>query len=74
MDNQRVFDLGQRLKTIYREKIGRDPDELIRVWDDGVWYYVLRNDDTQSVFPVRDLAENREEEIIKALRNFRPVE
>ncbi len=74
MDNQRIFDLGQRLKTIYRNKIGRDPDELIRVWDDGVWYYVLRNDDTQSVFPVRYLAENREEEISAALRNFKPVE
>ncbi len=74
MDNQRIFDLGQRLKTIYRNKIGRDPDELIRVWDDGVWYYVLRNDDTQSVFPVRYLAENREEQITEALRNFKPVE
>ncbi len=74
MDNQRLFDLGQRLKTIYRNRIGRDPDELIRVWDDGVWYYVLRNDDTQAVFPIRYLAENREPEIIDALRQFKPVE
>lgn len=73
MDNQRVFNLGLRLKEIYKNRVGGDPDELIRLWDDGVWYYVLRNDDTQTVFPIRYLAENRETEIVEALRQFRPV-
>jgi hypothetical protein len=74
MDNQRIFELGQRLKAIYRERLGGDPDELIRIWDDGVWYYVLRNDDTQAVFPIRYLAENREADVVDALRQFKPVD
>ncbi len=73
MDNKRIFDLGHRLKTIYQEKIGRDPAELVRIWDDGVWYYVVRNDDTQAVFPVRLLAESRDAEIADALRQFEPL-
>jgi hypothetical protein len=74
MDNQRVYELGQRLKAIYRERLDGDPDELIRIWDDGVWYYVLRNDDTQAVFPIRYLAENREADVVDALRQFKPVD
>ncbi|MDJ0854768.1 MAG: hypothetical protein QNI88_06125 [Desulfobacterales bacterium] len=74
MDNKRIYDLGHRLKTIYQDKIGGDPAELIRIWDDGVWYYVVRNDDTQAVFPVRFLAENREAEIVDALQQFKPMD
>ena len=74
MDNRRIFDLGARLKAIYKNRIGGDPDDLIRIWDDGVWYYVLRNDDTQTVFPIRYLAENREAEVVDALRQFKPLQ
>jgi hypothetical protein len=62
------------LKTIYHDRIGRDPAELVRIWDDGIWYYVIRNDDTQAVIPVRFLAENREAEIVEALRQFKPLD
>ena len=74
MDNKRIYDLGHKLKTIYQSKVGRDPAELVRIWDDGVWYYVVRNDDTQAVFPVRFLAENREAEIVDALQQFKPMD
>ena len=74
MDNQRIIEIGNRLKAIYKDQVGGNPDDLIRIWDDGVWYYVLRNDDTQSVFPIRYLAENREGEIAEALRQFKPVD
>jgi hypothetical protein len=74
MDNQRIIEIGNRLKAIYEDQVGGNPDDLIRIWDDGVWYYVLRNDDTQSVFPIRYLAENREAEIAEALRRFKPVD
>ena len=74
MDNQRIIELGNRLKAIYKDQVGGNPDDLIRIWDDGVWYYVLRNDDTQSIFPIRYLAENREAEIAEALRQFKPVD
>ena len=74
MDNQRIIEIGNRLKAIYKDQVGGNPDDLIRIWDDGVWYYVLRNDDTQSIFPIRYLAENREAEIAEALRQFKPVD
>ena len=74
MDNHRIVELGDKLKVIYKEQVGGDPNDLIRIWDDGVWYYVLRNDDTQSVFPIRYLAENREAEIAEALRQFKPID
>ncbi len=73
MVEQRIVELGNRLKAIYKDQVGGNPEDLIRIWDDGVWYYVLRNDDTQSIFPVRYLAENREAEIAEALRQFKPV-
>ena len=74
MDNQRMVELGNKLRAIYKDQVGGDPDDLIRIWDDGVWYYVLRNDDTQSVFPIRYLAEDREAEIAEALRDFKPLD
>ena len=53
--------------------MGGDPKDLIRIWDDGAWYYVVRNDDTQAAVPVRDLAENRRDRIAEALRRFEPI-
>lgn len=73
MDNKRIYQLGQRIKTLYRDEVGGNPQDLIRIWDDGAWYYVLRNDDTQAVLPIRDLAEDRKDSIVAALRRFQPV-
>ena len=73
MDNQRIYQLGQTIKQIYKDEVGGDPKDLIRVWDDGAWYYVVRNDDTQATVPVRDLAEDRRDRIAEALRRFQPI-
>ena len=73
MDTKRVFQLGQKIKRIYRDEVGGDPQDLIRIWDDGAWYYIVRNDDTQAVVPVRDLAEGRNEQVAEALRRFQPI-
>jgi hypothetical protein len=73
MDNKRIFQLGQRIKQIYQDELGGDPQDLIRIWDDGAWYYIVRNDDTQTAVPVRDLAEDRKDEIVEALRRFQPI-
>ena len=73
MDNKRIFQLGQRIKQIYQDELGGDPQDLIRLWDDGAWYYIVRNDDTQTAVPVRDLAEDRKDEIVEALRRFQPI-
>ena len=73
MDNQRIYQLGQKIKQLYQDEVGGNPKDLIRIWDDGAWYYVVRNDDTQAVVPIRDLAEDRRDHIVEALRKFRPI-
>ena len=73
MDNKRIYQLGQRIKQIYQDELGGDPQDLIRIWDDGAWYYIVRNDDTQTAVPIRDLAEDRKDEIVEALRRFQPI-
>jgi hypothetical protein len=73
MDNQRIYQLGQKIKQLYQDEVGGNPNDLIRIWDDGAWYYVVRNDDTQAVVPIRDLAEDRRDHIVEALRKFQPI-
>lgn len=73
MVQQRLFELGEKVRRIYREQVGGNPDELVRLWDDGGRYYVLRDDDTQTDFAIRDLAEERLDHIVAALRRFRPL-
>ena len=73
MDTKRIFQLGQKIKRIYRDEVGGDPQDLIRIWDDGAWYYIVRNDDTQAAVPIRDLAEGRNEQVAEALRRFQPL-
>jgi hypothetical protein len=73
MDNQRIYQLGQKIKQLYQDEVGGNPKDLIRIWDDGAWYYVMRNDDTQAVVPIRDVAEDRRDHIVEALRKFQPI-
>ena len=73
MDNQRIYQLGQKIKQLYHDEVGGNPKDLIRIWDDGAWYYVMRNDDTQAVVPIRDVAEDRRDHIVEALRKFQPI-
>ncbi len=73
MDNQRIYQLGQKIKQLYQDEVGGNPKDLIRIWDDGAWYYIVRNDDTQAVVPIRDLAEDRRDLIVEALRRFQPI-
>jgi len=73
MDNQRIYQLGQKIKQLYQDEVGGNPNDLIRIWDDGAWYYIMRNDDTQAVVPIRDLAEDRRDHIVEALRKFQPI-
>lgn len=73
MDNQHIYQLGQKIKQLYQDEVGGNPKDLIRIWDDGAWYYIVRNDDTQAVVPIRDLAEDRRGHIVEALRKFQPI-
>ena len=73
MDTKRIYQLGQKIRHIYQNELGGDPQDLVRIWDDGAWYYVVRNDDTQTAVPIRDVAEDRRDQIIEALGRFEPI-
>jgi hypothetical protein len=74
MDNKRVYQLGQKIRQLYQDEVGGNPNDLIRIWDDGVWYYVVRNDDTQALLQIRDVAEDRKDNLVAALRRFQPID
>lgn len=74
MDNKRVYQLGQKIRQLYQDEVGGNPNDLIRIWDDGVWYYVVRNDDTQALLQIRDVAEDRKDNLVAALRQFQPID
>jgi len=74
MDNKRVYQLGEKIKQLYKDEVGGNPKDLIRIWDDGAWYYVVRNDDTQAVLQIRDVAEDRKERLVASLRRFQPID
>ncbi len=74
MDTKRVYQLGQKIRQLYQDEVGGNPNDLIRIWDDGVWYYVVRNDDTQALLQIRDVAEDRKDNLVAALRRFQPID
>jgi hypothetical protein len=73
MVRERIYALGEVVRRLYRDQVGGNPEDLVRVWDDGFRYYVLRNDDALTDFAVQDLAEDRRDRIVAALRRFRPL-
>jgi hypothetical protein len=73
MVRERIYALGEVVRGLYRDQVGGNPEDLVRVWDDGCRYYVLRNDDALTDFAVQDLAEDRRDRIVAALRRFRPL-
>lgn len=73
MVRERIYALGEVVRRLYRDRVGGNPEDLVRVWDDGSRYYVLRNDDALTDFAVQDLAEDRWDRIVAALRRFRPL-
>ena len=32
MDNQRIYQLGQKIKQLYQDEVGGNPKDLIRIW------------------------------------------
>jgi hypothetical protein len=74
MDTKRVYQLGQKIRQLYQDEVGGNPNDLIRIWDDGVWYYVVRNDDTRALLQIRDVAEDRKDNLVAALRRFQPID
>lgn len=74
MPKSTLIEMGNQIKRVYTDRLGGDPEELIRIWDEGEFMFVLKNDDTQAVIAVGDLIHGREENIARALETFQPVD
>ncbi len=69
-----LTEMGNLIRRIYQERVGGDPNDLIRVWDEGELIFVSKNDDTQTVIAVGDVIHGREESIARALSSFQTVD
>ncbi len=65
-----VKEIGELIKKVYKEKIGGQPDDLVRVYQKNDRYYVIRNDDTQTAILRQDIVSKNEDNIAKALKKF----
>lgn len=72
MNNKRIYQPGRKIKPIYQDE-GGDLQDPTRIGDDGTWHDAVRNGETQTVVPIRDLAEDRQDQIAEALRRFVPI-
>ncbi len=65
-----ITEIGNLIKKVYKERVGGDPADLVRVYDKAGYYWVVRNDDTEARIAGL-LVENRlEDKIAEALGNF----
>lgn len=74
MPKSKLIEFGNLIKRIYQERLEGNPEDLVRVWDEGEFFFVLRNDDTQAIISISDLLHGREDNIARALGEFQTVE
>lgn len=74
MPKSTLIEFGNLIKRLYKERLEGDPEDLVRVWDEGEFFFVLRNDDTQTIIPISDLLHGREDNITRALSEFQSVD
>ena len=67
-------DVGKLVKKVYQEKVGGNPDDLVRIYEKQDNYWVVRNDDTETAIKKEDITNQREEKIAGALRNFKLID
>ena len=63
-------EIGELIKNVYKEKVGGNPDDLVRVYQKAKHFYVIRNDDTQTAILTEDIDSKNEDKIAEALNNF----
>ena len=55
---------------MYQEKVQGNPIDLVRVYQEGSHFYVIRNDDSRTEIPKDDIVSKNEDKIAEALNNF----
>ena len=69
-----LWEISNLIKKIYKEKVGGNPDDLVRVYEKENTYHVTRNDDTETALKKEDIINQSEENIAIALKNFTLIE
>jgi len=65
-----INEIGNLIRKVYKERVGGDPADLIRVYDKAGDYVVVRNDDTETRIAGLVVENRLEDKIAEALGSF----
>ena len=69
-----IFEIGNLIRKVYKERVGGDPADLVRVYDKAGDYWVVRNDDTETRIAGLVVENRLEDKIAEALSSFRFID
>ena len=69
-----ITEIGNLIRKIYKERVGGDPTDLVRVYDKAGDYWVVRNDDTETRIAGLVVENRLEDKIAEALGSFRFID
>ena len=65
-----INEIGNLIKKVYKERVGGDPADLVRIYDSEGDYWVVRNDDTEARIAGSVVESRLEDKIAEALGQF----
>ncbi|MGA9233641.1 MAG: hypothetical protein WBV91_02375 [Desulfobacterales bacterium] len=65
-----ITEIGNLTRKVYKERVGGDPADLVRVYDKEGDYWVVRNDDTETRIAGLVVENRLEDKIAEALGSF----
>lgn len=69
-----ISEIGNLIRKVYKERVGGDPADLVRVYDKAGDYWVVRNDDTETRIAGLVVENRLEDKIAEALGSFRFID
>lgn len=69
-----ISEIGNIIRKVYKERVGGDPADLVRVYDKAGDYWVVRNDDTETRIAGLVVENRLEDKIAEALGSFRFID
>ena len=69
-----ITEIGNLIRKVYKERVGGDPADLVRVYDKSGDYWVVRNDDTETRIDGLVVENRLEDKIAAALGSFHYIE
>jgi hypothetical protein len=69
-----ITEIGNLIRKIYKERVGGNPADLVRVYDKEGDYWVVRNDDTETRIAGLVVENRPEGKIAEALGSFHCID